>query len=52
MNKLILPKILKNIWIQVDDEDFLHIFEEIMESRYNSSEKWKDKGIKLSPFFT
>ena len=50
MNKLGLPKILKNIWIQVDDEDFLKNFEEIMDSIDNSSEKWKDKGIKLSPF--
>ena len=50
MNKLGLPKILKNIWIQVDDEEFLNNFEEIMDSIDNSSEKWKDKGIKLSPF--
>ena len=50
MNKSGPPKILKNIWIQVDDEDFLNNFEEIMDSIDNSSEKWKDKGIKLSPF--
>ena len=51
MNKLGLPKILKNIWIQIDDEDSLKNFEEIMKSIDNSSEKWKEKGIKLSPFY-
>ena len=50
MNKLGLPKILKNIWVQIEDEDKLSEFEVMMDSIDNSSEKWKEKGIKLNPF--
>ena len=49
-NKLGLPKILQNIWIQIDEEDKLTEFELIMDSINNSSEKWKEKGIKLNSF--
>jgi len=45
MNKLGLPKILKNIWTQIDVSDILTEFEEIMDSMDDSSEKWKEKGI-------
>ena len=51
MKKLGLPKILKNIWIQLDDEDIIQQFEEILISIDNSSEKWKEKGIKLNVFY-
>jgi len=51
MNKLGLPKILKNIWIQLDDELIIPQFEEILISIDNSSEKWKEKGIKLNIFY-
>ena len=50
MNKLGFPKILKNIWVQIEDEDKLSEFEVMMDSIDNSSEKWKEKGIKLNPF--
>ena len=51
MKKLGLPKILKNIWIEIDNEDIIPQFEEILISIDNSSEKWKEKGIKLNVFF-
>ena len=51
MKKLGLPKILKNIWIQMDDEEKIPQFEEILISIDNSSEKWKEKGIKLNLFY-
>ena len=35
----------------MDDEDIIQQFEEILISIDNSSEKWKEKGIKLNPFY-
>ena len=49
MKKLGLPKLLKAIWVQFDDEDKINIFQDIMNLIGNSSEKWNDKGIKLYP---
>jgi len=49
MEKLGLPKILKNIWIQIKPK-ILPKFEENMDSIGNSSEKWKKFGIKLNSF--
>ena len=51
MDNLGLPKILKNIWIQMVREKNIQKFEEIMDSIDNSSEKWKEKGIKLNIFY-
>ena len=50
MHSLGLPKILKNIWIQIANYDKLETFEEIMDSIDNSPKKWNEKGIKLNSF--
>jgi len=50
MNNLGLPKMLKNIWIQIDDEENVQKFGEIMYSIDNSTKKWEKKGIKLNSF--
>lgn len=39
MKKLGLPRILKNIWVQLDDERRLAEFENIMDSLDNNIEK-------------
>ena len=49
MKKLVLPKLLKEIWVQLDDEDKINTFQDIMNLMDNSSEKWNEKGIKLYP---
>ena len=51
MKKLGLPKLLKNIWIQIEDEEKLKDFEILMESIGNPSKKWDEKGIKLKSIF-
>ena len=47
MKILGLPKLLKAIWVQFDDEDKINIFQDIMNLIGNSTEKWNEKGIKL-----
>ena len=49
MKKLGLPKLLKEILVQLDDEDKINTFQDIMNLMDNSSEKWNEKGIKLYP---
>ena len=51
MKKLGLPKLLKAIWVQFDDEDKINIFQDIMNLIGNSTEKWNEKGIKLYPIW-
>ena len=51
MKQLGLPKILKNIWIQIYDEEDIQKFGEIMDSIDNSPKKWEKKGIKLNIFY-
>jgi hypothetical protein len=50
MQKLGLPRIIKNIWIQIERKKKLSMFEDIMDSIGYSPEKWKTKGIDLRPF--
>ena len=50
MKKLGLPRIIKNIWIQIDRKRKIPKFVEIMDSIENTPEKWKEKGIDLHPF--
>lgn len=50
MEKLGLPRIIKNIWIQINRKKKLEKFVDIMESICNKPEKWKAKGIDLHPF--
>jgi len=51
IDKLGFPKILKNIWIQLDDEDQTQQrLEEILKYADDSLEKWKERGIKLNSF--
>ena len=50
MEKLGLPRIIKNIWIQIERKKKLPKFVNIIESIDNSLEKWKEKGIDLHPF--
>ncbi len=47
MKKLGLPKLLKEILVQLDDEDKINTFQDIMNLIGNSTEKWNEKGIKL-----
>ena len=47
MKILGLPRLLKAIWVQFDNEDKINIFRDIMNLIGNSTEKWKEKGIKL-----
>lgn len=51
MKQLQLPKILKTIQVQIDDNKYLPSFEEDMKSIDNSVEKWKDKEIDIKPLF-
>ena len=51
LKQLQLPKILKTIWVQIDDNKYLPSFEEDMKSIDNSVEKWKDKEIDIKPLF-
>ena len=51
MEQLGLPRILKNIWVQIEDARRLPEFEKMMDSLDNNINKWKEKGIKLYPFF-
>jgi len=51
MKKLGLPRILKNIWVQIEDDRRLPEFENMMDSLDNNIKKWEEKGIKLYPFF-
>ena len=50
MQKLGLPRIIKNIWIQIERKRKIPKFVEIMDSIENTPEKWKEKGIDLHPF--
>ena len=51
MDNLGLSKMVKNIWIQIYDEEDIQKFGEIMDSIDNSPKKWGKKGIKLNIFF-
>ena len=51
MKKLGLPRILKNIWVQLDDERRLAEFENIMDSLDNNIEKQEEKVIKIYSFY-
>ena len=50
MEKLGLPRIIKNIWIQINRKKKLKDFVNIKDSIGNKPEKWKAKGIDLHPF--
>ena len=51
MKKLGLPRILKNIWVQLEDDRRLAEFENIMDSLDNNIKKQEEKGIKIYPFY-
>ena len=51
MDNLGLSKMVKNIWIQIYDEEDIQKFGEIMDSIDNSPKKWEKKGIKLNIFY-
>lgn len=44
-----LTKLTKEILVQLDDEDKINTFRDIMNLIDNSSEKWNEKRIKLYP---
>jgi len=46
-----LTKLTKEILVQLDDEDKINTFRDIMNLIDNSSEKWNEKGIKLYPIW-
>ena len=51
MKNLGLPRILKNIWVQIEDDRKIPEFEKLMDSLDNNIQKWEKKGINIYPFF-